>query len=96
VRVPYFYTDQYDLSMEYYGYTGREGHDRVVFRGEPVGGGEWLAFWLRDGRVRAAMNVNVWDQSDALKKLTRDQTEVDPDALADASVDLGGLAGSDG
>ena len=47
VRVPYFYTDQYDLSMEYYGYTGREGHDRVVFRGEPVGGGEWLAFWLR-------------------------------------------------
>jgi 3-phenylpropionate/trans-cinnamate dioxygenase ferredoxin reductase subunit len=96
VRVPYFYTDQYDLSMEYYGYTGREGHDRVVFRGEPVGGGEWLAFWLRDGRVRAAMNVNVWDQADALKKLTRDQTEVDPEALADPSVDLAGLAGSGG
>ena len=93
VRVPYFYTDQYGLSMEYHGHTGREGHDQVVFRGTPVGEGEWLAFWLREGRVRAAMNVNVWDQSDALKKLAREQAEVDPDALADPSRPLAALAG---
>ena len=95
-KVPYFYTDQYGLSMEYHGHTGREGHDQVVLRGDPAGGeGEWLAFWLREGRVRAAMNVNVWDQSDALKKLAREQAEVDPAALADPSRSLAELAGLD-
>ena len=42
-RVPYFYTDQYDLGMEYAGYVEPGGYDQVVFRGDP-GSGEFLAF----------------------------------------------------
>ena len=44
-RVPYFFTDQYDLGMEYAGYVEPEGYDRVVFRGD-VPGREFIAFWL--------------------------------------------------
>ena len=56
-RVPYFYSDQYDVGMEYSGFAG--GEDEVVFRGDPAAR-EFVAFWLRDGRVAAGMNVNVW------------------------------------
>ena len=59
-RVPYFYTDQYDLGMEYSGYVGPGGYDQVVYRGDR-GRPEFIAFWLPTGRVLAGMNVNVWD-----------------------------------
>ena len=54
-RLPYFFTDQYDLGMEYTGFAEGE----VVVRGD-LDGREFVAFWLRDGRLTAAMNVNVW------------------------------------
>src|SRR3984885_3956939 len=57
-RIPYFFSDQYDVGMEYSGYA--TSWDDVVFRGDREGG-EFIAFWLRDGRVVAGMNVNVWD-----------------------------------
>jgi 3-phenylpropionate/trans-cinnamate dioxygenase ferredoxin reductase subunit len=63
---PYFYTDQYDLGMEYVGHADPD--DDVVLRGDPEGG-EFLAFWTRQGRVTAAMNVNVWDVNDQLRAL---------------------------
>ena len=70
-RVPYFFTDQYDLGMEYSGYVEPGGYDRVVFRGD-VDGREFIAFWLAgDGRVLAGMNVNVWDVNDAIQGLVR-------------------------
>ena len=60
-RVPYFFTDQYDLGMEYSGYVEPDGYDEVVFRGD-VDRREFVAFWLDDrSRVLAGMNVNVWD-----------------------------------
>jgi 3-phenylpropionate/trans-cinnamate dioxygenase ferredoxin reductase component len=83
--LPYFYSDQYDLGMEYNGYA--TDWDRVVLRGD-VGGREFLAFWLKDGRVLAGMNVNVWDQGDAIKALLRGGAIVDADRLADPSVPL--------
>ena len=89
-KTPYFYSDQYDLGMEYRGWA--PSYDRVVFRGDPVGG-EFLAFWLRDGVVAAAMNANVWDQGDAIEALLRTGAAVDPAALADPGTDLAGLAG---
>ena len=67
-RIPYFYSDQYDLGMEYAGYAPR--WDRVVFRGEPAGR-EFVAFWLLDGRVVAGMNANVWQVNDAIEALVR-------------------------
>jgi 3-phenylpropionate/trans-cinnamate dioxygenase ferredoxin reductase subunit len=81
-KIPYFFTDQYDLSMEYHGYVDRDGADQVVLRGDPAGE-RWLAFWLRDGRVLAGMNVNDWDAADDIKRLARERAVVDPARLAD-------------
>ena len=67
-RSPYFYTDQYDLGMEYSGYVEPGGYDQVVFRGD-VERREFVAFWLGEGRVLAGMNVNVWDVNDAIQAL---------------------------
>ncbi|MCG3755186.1 FAD-dependent oxidoreductase [Amycolatopsis sp. Poz14] len=88
-ELPYFFTDQYDLGMEYLGTI--EGHDRVVFRGD-VPGREFIAFWLKDNRVLAGMNVNVWDVTDPIKALIRSGKAVDPDRLADPEVPLEDLA----
>ena len=90
-ELPYFFTDQYDLGMEYAGHA--PGYQRVVFRGD-VDGREFVAFWLDgDNRVLAGMNVNIWDVLDDVKALIRSRTPVDPDALADAGRPLGDLHG---
>jgi len=65
-RLPYFFTDQYDLGMEYLGYAGAD--DDVVIRGD-LGAREFVALWVRDGRVVAGMNVNVWDVTDRIREL---------------------------
>ena len=84
-KLPYFYSDQYDFGMEYNGYAA--DWDRVVLRsGTSVR--EFIAFWLKDGRVLAGMNANVWDQSDGIKALVRGGAVVDADRLADPSVPL--------
>ena len=88
-KVPYFYSDQYDLGMEYNGYA--TDWDAVVLRGDPAGR-EFLAFWLKDGRVLAGMNVNIWDQGDDIKALIRGAATVDADLLADPSFPLADLA----
>ena len=87
-KLPYFYSDQYDLGMEYNGYAS--DWDRVVLRGD-VAGRVFLAFWLKDGRVLAGMNANVWDQGDGIKALVRSGATIDPDRLADPSTPLADL-----
>ncbi|MER7755145.1 FAD-dependent oxidoreductase [Kitasatospora sp. NPDC097643] len=89
-RVPYFFTDQYDLGMEYVGYVEPDGYDQVVFRGDPATR-EFIAFWLSAGRVLAGMNVNIWDVVDPVRELVRSGRTVDPKALADPAVPLGDL-----
>jgi NADPH-dependent 2,4-dienoyl-CoA reductase/sulfur reductase-like enzyme len=87
-NLPYFYTDQYDLGMEYVGFAGAGEYARVIVRGD-VDKREFLAFWLSsDDTVLAAMNVNVWDVVDDFKKLIADKRSVDADKLADPSVPL--------
>ena len=87
-RLPYFYTDQFDLGMEYSGYVEPGGYDRVVFRGD-VPAREFIAFWLAaDGRLLAGMNVNIWDVNDQVQNLIRAATPIDPARLADPSVPL--------
>jgi 3-phenylpropionate/trans-cinnamate dioxygenase ferredoxin reductase subunit len=86
-RLPFFFTDQYDLGMEYTGYVEPGGYDRVVFRGD-VGKREFIAFWLSQGRLLAGMNVNVWDVSEQIGRLIRAGDPVDPDRLADPAVPL--------
>lgn len=89
-RVPYFFSDQYDRGMEYSGYAPRNGYDSVVMRGD-VGTGEFIAFWQRDGRVLAGMNVNTWDVTDAIEMLVRSGERIDPVKLADPDVPLTNL-----
>jgi 3-phenylpropionate/trans-cinnamate dioxygenase ferredoxin reductase subunit len=86
-RVPYFYTDQYDLGMEYAGYAGPGGYDRVIFRGD-AGKREFIAFWMSGARVVAGMNVNIWDVNDAIQDLIRSGQPADPARLADPAVPL--------
>jgi 3-phenylpropionate/trans-cinnamate dioxygenase ferredoxin reductase subunit len=92
-HVPYFFSDQYDCGMEYSGYVGPDGYDEVVFRGD-VASGEFIAFWMRDGRVLAGMNVNTWGVTDAIEALVRSGARVDPAKLADPDVLLMYLAGN--
>ncbi len=97
-RVPYFYTDQYDLGMEYSGSVGPAGYDAVVYRGD-LAAREFIAFWLLDGRVQAGMNVNVWDVTADVQELVRSGAAgavVDPDRLVDPSVPLSDLIGAPG
>jgi len=89
-RLPYFYTDQYDLGMEYLGYVEPGEYDQVVFRGD-VPGREFLAFWLSGGRVLAGMNVNVWDVVDDVRSLIQSRAVVSAERLADPAVPLADL-----
>jgi 3-phenylpropionate/trans-cinnamate dioxygenase ferredoxin reductase subunit len=89
-RVPYFFSDQYDLGIEYSGHAPR--WDRVVFRGD-VARREFIAFWLdADGRVLAGMNANVWDVVEPIQALVRSRAPVDRERLSDPSVALEELA----
>ena len=90
-RSPYFFSDQYELGMEYRGWA--PDFDEVVFRGDPASGA-FLCFWLRHRKVAAAMNANVWDAGDAIEALVRAAQPVDRARLADPDVDLAGLARS--
>jgi 3-phenylpropionate/trans-cinnamate dioxygenase ferredoxin reductase subunit len=91
-RLPYFYTDQYDLGMEYTGYADPDGFDQVVVRGDAAAG-EFIAFWLREGRVLAGMNVNVWDVTDPIQQLILSRQQLDPKRLADLNQPLANLVG---
>lgn len=92
-RLPYFFTDQYDLGMEYTGYTDPDGEDELVIRGDTTAR-EFIAFWLKDGRLTAAMNVNIWDVTEPIRELIRSGAQVGASRLADVDVPLSGLSPS--
>jgi 3-phenylpropionate/trans-cinnamate dioxygenase ferredoxin reductase subunit len=89
--LPYFFSDQYDLGMEYVGHHGPG--DELVVRGD-LATREFVAFWLRSGRVTAAMHVNVWDTVDDLTTLIQTGIPVDAARLADPHVPIGDLSGA--
>jgi 3-phenylpropionate/trans-cinnamate dioxygenase ferredoxin reductase subunit len=88
-RLPYFFSDQYDLGMEYVGLAGPD--DEVVVRGD-LDAREFVAFWRRDRVVTAAMHVNVWDAVDDLRAIVAAGRPVDAGRLGDASMPLAELA----
>jgi 3-phenylpropionate/trans-cinnamate dioxygenase ferredoxin reductase subunit len=88
-RLPYFFSDQYDVGMEYSGFA--RSWDRVVVRGDPAAR-EFIAFWMDGDRVLAGMNVNVWEVTDAIQRLIRERNAVDTGRLADPDVPLEELA----
>jgi 3-phenylpropionate/trans-cinnamate dioxygenase ferredoxin reductase subunit len=89
-EIPYFYTDQFDLGMEYSGYPPLAVGATVVIRGDKAAR-EFIAFWIAGGAVVAGMNVNVWDVNETVQKLIRSGTVVDLGKLADPAVDLESL-----
>jgi 3-phenylpropionate/trans-cinnamate dioxygenase ferredoxin reductase subunit len=92
-RVPYFYSDQYDLGMEAAGLPEPGRYDQLVYRGD-VGARECIAFWLAEGAVVAGMNVNVWDVNDDIQALIRAGAAgkcPDPGRLADPDIPLSEL-----
>jgi 3-phenylpropionate/trans-cinnamate dioxygenase ferredoxin reductase component len=91
-RLPYFFSDQYDVGMEYSGHA--TGADRVVLRGDPASR-EFIAFWLAEGRVVAGMNVNVWDVADTIRALIASREPVDERRLTDPDVPLPMLPAGD-
>jgi 3-phenylpropionate/trans-cinnamate dioxygenase ferredoxin reductase component len=88
-RLPYFFSDQYDVGMEYSGFA--RTWDRVVFRGDPASR-EFIAFWLTADRVVAGMNVNVWDVTDPIQRLIGDRVPVEDHRLADPDIALEDVA----
>ncbi|MGR0319072.1 NAD(P)/FAD-dependent oxidoreductase [Agromyces sp. ZXT2-3] len=92
-EIPYFFTDQYDLGMEYSGYGELAERAGLVVRGD-LATRECIAFWVLDGRLVAAMNVNVWDVNDQVQRLIRSGEPVDPAALADPDVPLASIGAS--
>jgi 3-phenylpropionate/trans-cinnamate dioxygenase ferredoxin reductase component len=91
-RLPYFFTDQYDLGMEYVGYAAPGEYARVLVRGD-LASREFVAFWLSpDDTILAAMNVNVWDVGDEIKPLIASKAKVDLGKLADPDVPLAEVA----
>jgi 3-phenylpropionate/trans-cinnamate dioxygenase ferredoxin reductase subunit len=89
-RIPYFFSDQYEVGMEYSGYATE--WDEVIFRGDRDGG-EFIAFWLSGGRVVAGMNVNVWDVNQHVQALIRSRRQIDPATLSDSDTPLDALVG---
>jgi 3-phenylpropionate/trans-cinnamate dioxygenase ferredoxin reductase subunit len=85
-KVPYFFSDQYDVGMEYAGLHD-PGSDELVIRGD-MSAGEFVAFWLRGDTLVAGMNVNVWDVNEPIQALVHDRATVDRARLADPDVPL--------
>ncbi|HEX8856485.1 MAG TPA: FAD-dependent oxidoreductase [Thermoleophilaceae bacterium] len=84
-RVPYFFSDQYDVGMEYSGWP--TPWDELVIRGDQETR-ELIAFWLKDGSVIAGLNMNVWDVTDPIQELVRSWGRMDPARLADVETPL--------
>jgi 3-phenylpropionate/trans-cinnamate dioxygenase ferredoxin reductase component len=87
-KSPFFFSDQYDLGLEYRG-RADPSSDQLVVRGD-LAAREFTAFWLRDGAVVAAMNVNQWDDADALQQLVDSQARVTPDDLVTGRLPVAG------
>ncbi len=87
-RIPFFFSDQYGVWMEFTG--DATDADRLVVRTLP-GERQFIAFWLRDGYVAAAMNVNIRDAAGTLAALIATRRRIDPASLADPDVELTGL-----
>jgi 3-phenylpropionate/trans-cinnamate dioxygenase ferredoxin reductase subunit len=86
--LPFFFSDQYDVGLEYVGYVAPDVNTEVVVRGDPATR-EFMAFWLRDARLLAAMHMNMWDSLEPVQPLIASQQKLDAERLADQSIAIG-------
>jgi len=90
VRPSYFFTDQYDLSMEYAGDIAPAGYDRVIFR-RHADSSQMIVFWLYEQRIQAGMNINIWDVADDIERLIKSARPINAGDLADPAIPLTSL-----
>jgi 3-phenylpropionate/trans-cinnamate dioxygenase ferredoxin reductase component len=90
VRPSYFFTDQYDLSMEYTGDIGPAGYDQVIFRRQ-ADSNQMIVFWLYDQRIQAGMNINIWDVADDIARLIQSARPINADDLGNPAIPLATL-----
>lgn len=86
-ETPFFFSDQYDLGMEYTGFAPPGTVERIVVRGD-VDARRFIAFFLAGDRLLAGMNVNVWDVADPIRALVERGGPISPAELADTAVPL--------
>jgi 3-phenylpropionate/trans-cinnamate dioxygenase ferredoxin reductase component len=91
-RVPYFYSDQYELSMETYGLPEDAGS--VAIRRQDDAG-RFVALWLQNGRVAAGLHGNDGDSAKAIQRLVRDQLPIELARFEDPRVPLADLLPSE-
>lgn len=91
-RLPYFFSDQYEMSMELTGFLEPGGYDDLVLRGD-VPGLTFCAFWLQHGRVVAGLASGVQGAMPQIERLVRSRVEVRPDELRDTGTALADIAG---
>ncbi|HEX3289597.1 MAG TPA: FAD-dependent oxidoreductase [Mycobacterium sp.] len=89
-RPSYFFSDQYDLGMEYTGDIGPSGYDRVIFR-RYAESRQVIVFWLHEQHVQAGMNINIWDVADDIERLVQSSRPVNVDDLANPDIPLASL-----
>ncbi len=87
-KLPYFWSDQYDVNLEYRG--NASGDDRAVWRGDRAGL-TFSVFYLRDGLVDAVLSMNDSKTNEVGGKLIESRRPVSEAALADMGVDLNEL-----
>jgi NADPH-dependent 2,4-dienoyl-CoA reductase/sulfur reductase-like enzyme len=97
--VPYFYTDQFTLSMEYSGFPSLTSGVEPVIRGS-LDDGSFIAFWIRDGEkeqgeVVAGMSVNMRRVQKPIKALISGRVKVNVESLTSPDVPLEDLLPSD-
>ncbi|MEO6957464.1 MAG: FAD-dependent oxidoreductase [Antricoccus sp.] len=86
--VPFFFTDQYDIGMEYAGSVNAATAGEPIIRGD-LTAHSFQAFWLTDGVLLAGMHVNCWDEGiKSVQDLIRRRVRIDPTRLADSDVPL--------
>lgn len=89
-RPSYFFSDQYDLGMEYTGDIGPSGYDQVVFR-RHSDSGQVIVFWLNEQRILAGMNINIWDVAGDIERLIQSPRPIDTDDLTNPDIPLASL-----
>lgn len=71
-ELPSFFSDQYDLGLEYFGHPGAAGADSVrIDPGSADDPDSLTAWWYRGDTLVAAMHVNEWDRSAELAERVR-------------------------
>src|SRR5438067_790299 len=82
-KLPYFWSDQYDVNLEYRGHAS--GDDTAVWRGNREGL-SFSVFYLRNGRVEGVLSMNDSGTNEMGGKLIESRRVFDAAALESADL----------